>query len=565
MARASRRTTTRGGGRPASRNTTPAASPFSAGLGRTAANFAPLTPLSFLPRTAAIYPERVAIVHGEQRIAYRQFHARVRQLAGALAARGVGVGDTVSAVLPNVPAMLELHEAVPRLGAVLNAINTRLDPRTIAYILGHGEARVLITDREYSTTVGPALAALERRPLVIDLDDPLHAGAGERLGEVEYEEFLASGSAGFEPPPIRDEWQPLALNYSSGTTVHPKGVVVHHRGAFMETIGHVLSWHLPPGCVYLWTLPMFHANGWCFPWSVTAMAGTHVCLRRVDPALVFRLIAEHRVTSMVGAPTVLGMLINTPEEQRARFDHVVDIQTGGAAPPIKVIQAMNAMGFRVQHIYGLTEVLGPSTLCAWQDEWAALRAEEQGVHLARQGVRYHVVDGQMVADPRTVTRVPSDGRTTGEIMLRGNTVMLGYLKDQAATDAAFAGGWFHTGDLAVEHPDGYVEIKDRLKDIIISGGENIASIEVEAALLRHPAVALAAVVARPDETWGETPCAFVQLEPGAQVSEAELIAFARDHLPRFAAPRTVVFGPLPTTATGKIQKYELRTRARQLS
>jgi fatty-acyl-CoA synthase len=537
---------------------------FAAGLGRTAANFTPLTPLSFLPRTAAIHPERAAIVHGERRTTYRDFHARARRLAAALAARGVAEGDTVSVVLPNVPAMLEAHEAVPRLGAVLNAINTRLDARTIAYILAHGEAKVLITDREFSAAVGPALAALERRPLVIDLDDPLHAGPGERLGEMEYEEFVAGGAPDFEPPPLRDEWQPLALNYTSGTTGNPKGVVVHHRGAYLETIGHVLSWSLPPGCVYLWTLPMFHANGWCFPWSVTAMAGTHVCLRRVDPARVFRLIATHRVTNMVGAPTVLSMLIDAPDGDRARFDHVVDIQTGGAAPPIKVIQAMNAMGFRVQHIYGLTEVLGPSTLCAWQDAWAALSAAEQGAHLARQGVRYHVVDGQMAADPRTMARVPADGRTTGEIMLRGNTVMLGYLKDAAATEAAFAGGWFHTGDLAVEHPDGYVEIKDRLKDIIISGGENIASIEVEAALLRHPAVALAAVVARPDEKWGETPCAFVQLQPGAQVSEAELIAFARDHLPHFAAPRTVVFGPLPTTATGKIQKYELRTRARQL-
>jgi fatty-acyl-CoA synthase len=538
---------------------------FAAGLGPTAANAVALTPLSFLPRTAAIHPDRTAIVHGERRIAYRDFHARVRRLASALAARGVGPGDTVSVVLPNVPAMLELHHAVPMLGAVLNAINTRLDARTIAYILAHGEARVLLTDREYSATVGAALAKLERRPLVIDLDDPLHTGPGERLGAIEYEDFIVEGSADFDPPAIPDEWQPIALNYTSGTTGNPKGVVFHHRGTYLETIGHVLSWHLPPGCVFLWTLPMFHANGWCFPWSVTAMGGTHVCLRRVDPALIFRLIAEHRVTNMVGAPTVLSMLINAPEEQRVRFDHIVDIQTGGAAPPAKIIQAMNAMGFRVQHIYGLTEVLGPSTLCAWQDAWNRLSAAEQAAQQARQGVRYHVVDGQMVADSRTLARVPADGRTMGEVMLRGNTVMLGYLKDREATDAALAGGWFHTGDLAVEHPDGYIEIKDRLKDIIISGGENIASIEVEAALLRHPAVALAAVVARPDEKWGETPCAFVQVRPGMAVTEAELIAFARDHLPHFAAPRTVRFGPLPTTATGKIQKYELRERARGLS
>jgi 3-(methylthio)propionyl---CoA ligase len=537
---------------------------FATGLGRTAANDTPLTPISFLPRTAAVYPDRIAIVHGERRMAYREFHARARRLASALGARGVGEGDTVGVVLPNVPAMLEAHEGVPMLGAVLNAINTRLDARTIAYILAHGEAKVVIADRECSATVGAALARLERRPLVIDLADPLYVGPGERLGEIEYEDFIADGSPDFQPPPIRDEWQPIALNYTSGTTGNPKGVVCHHRGTYLETIGHVLSWHLPPECVFLWTLPMFHANGWGFPWSVTAMAGTHICLRRVDPALVFRLIAEHRVTNMAGAPTVLSMLINAPDEQKIRFDHVVDIQTGGSAPPAKVISAMNAMGFRVQHIYGLTEVLGPSTLCAWQEAWATLSPEERGVHTARQGVRYHVVDGQMVADPRTLARVPADGRTMGEIMLRGNTVMLGYLKDKTATDAAFAGGWFHTGDLAVEHPDGYVEIKDRLKDIIISGGENIASIEVEAALMRHPAVALAAVVARPDEKWGETPCAFVQLQSGAELTQAELIAFARDHLPHFAAPRTVVFGPLPTTATGKIQKYELRERARAM-
>jgi fatty-acyl-CoA synthase len=537
---------------------------FSAGLGPTAANFVPLTPIGFLPRTAAVYPDRVAIVHGERCITYREYHARTRRLASALSARGIGKGDTVSVVLPNVPTMLEVHESVPMLGAVLNTINTRLDARTIAYILDHGEAKVLITDREYSATVGEALRRLGRRLPTIDVDDPLYTGPGERLGETEYEQFLAEGSPDFEPTPIGDEWQPIALNYTSGTTGNPKGVVFHHRGTYLETIGHILSWHLPPACVYLWTLPMFHANGWCFPWSVTAMGGTHVCLRRVDPTLIFRLIAAHRVTNMVGAPTVLSMLINAPVEQKARFDHRVDIQTGGAAPPAKIIRAMNEMGFRVQHIYGLTEVLGPSTLCAWQDAWAALSAEEQAARQAKQGVRYHVVDGQMVADSSTLAPVVPDGRTTGEIMLRGNTVMLGYLKDQAATDAAFAGGWFHTGDLAVQHPDGYVEIKDRLKDIIISGGENLASIEVEAALLRHPAVALAAVVARPDEKWGETPCAFVELRPGMQVTEAELMAFARDHLPHFATPRTVVFGPLPTTATGKIQKYELRARARAL-
>ena len=537
---------------------------FATGLGRVEANCTALTPITFLPRSAAIHPDRTAIVHGERRISYREFDARTRRLASALAARGVGAGDTVSVALPNVPATLDAHHAVPMLGAVLNAINTRLDARTIAYILEHGEAKVLITDREFSPAVGAALGRLPKRPLVIDLDDPLYDGPGERLGEIEYEEFLAAGSPDFSPAPIRDEWQPIALNYTSGTTGHPKGVVFHHRGTWMMTVGHILSWHMPPGAVYLWTLPMFHANGWCFPWSVTALAGTHVCLRRIDPALIFRLIAEHRVTNMVGAPTVLSMLINAPAEARVPFEHVVDIQTGGAAPPAKIIRGMSERGFRVQHIYGLTEVLGPSTLCAWQEAWDALGPEEQAAQQARQGVRYHVVDGQMVADPKTLERAPADGTTLGEIMLRGNTVMLGYLKDRAATDAAFAGGWFHTGDLAVEHPDGYIEIKDRLKDIIISGGENISSIAVEAALTRHPAVALAAVVARPDEKWGEAPCAFVELRPGMEATAEELIAFARDNLPRFAAPRTVILGPLPTTATGKIQKYELRQRARAL-
>ncbi|PYM53714.1 MAG: acyl-CoA synthetase, partial [Candidatus Rokuibacteriota bacterium] len=518
---------------------------FASGLGPGPANFSPLTPLRFLPRSAAIYPDRTAIIHGSRRISYREFDARSRRLASALAARGIGEGDTVAVVLPNVPAILEAHHGVPALGAVLNAINTRLDARTIAYILSHGEAKVLITDREFSPTVREALAQLDRRPLVIDLDDPLYEGPGERLGEIEYEALLAQGAPDFEAPPIRDEWQPIALNYTSGTTGNPKGVVYHHRGTWVMTVGQILSWHIPSGAVFLWTLPMFHANGWCFPWSVTAMAGVHVCLRRVDPALIFRLIAEHRVTNMVGAPTVLSMLINAPAEARRRFDHVVDIQTGGAAPPAKIIRAMSELGFRVQHIYGLTEVLGPSTLCAWQDAWDGLGPEEQAAQQARQGVPYHVVDGQMVADPKTLTPVPADGKTLGEIMLRGNTVMLGYLKDKAATEAALTGGWFHTGDLAVQHPDGYIEIKDRSKDIIISGGENISSLAVEAALIRHPAVALAAVVARPDETWGETPCAFVELRPGMTATAEELIAWARENLPRFAVPRTVIFGPLP--------------------
>jgi len=537
---------------------------FEIGLGRTAANFAPLTPVGFLPRAASIHPDRVAVIHGDRRITYREFHARARRLAGALARRGVGPGDTVAAMLPNVPAMLDAHFGVPMLGAVLNTINTRLDTHTITYILEHGEAKALITDREYAAVVGPALAGSARKPLVVDVDDPLYQGPGDRLGEVEYEEFLATGPEDFVWTPPADESAAIALNYTSGTTGNPKGVVYHHRGAFLETVGNIVAWPLPPRAVYLWTLPMFHCNGWCYTWAVTAMGGTHVCLRRVDPPQVFRLIAQHGVSHMCGAPTVLTMLIQTPPEQRVTFEQVVQIQTGGSSPPAKVIRAMNEMGFNVMHIYGLTEVHGPSTLCAWQEAWDTLAVEEQAAKQARQGVRYPQVDGQIVAEPKTLAPVPADGRVIGEVMLRGNTVMLGYLKDPNATEEAFRGGWFHTGDLAVQHADGYIEIKDRSKDIIISGGENISSIEVEIALNRHPAVMMSAVVARPDEKWGETPCAFVQLRPGAAATAEELISFCRDNLPHFAVPRTVVFGPLPTTATGKIQKYTLRERARAL-
>jgi fatty-acyl-CoA synthase len=535
-----------------------------AGLRPTAANFVPLTPVSFLPRTAAIHPERVAVIHGERRYTYREFHERVRRLASALAQRGIGAGDVVAAMLPNVPAMLEAHYAVPMLGAVLNTINTRLDARTVAYILAHGEAKALIADREFAGAAGPALAQLERRPLVIGVDDPLYAGPGDRLGEVEYEDFVAAGDPDFAWSPPADESSPIALNYTSGTTGNPKGVVYHHRGTFLEAAGNVMAWPLPPKPVYLWTLPMFHCNGWCFPWSVTAMAGTHVCLRKVDPALIFSMIAEHGVTHMCGAPTVLNMLVSAPAEQRRAFDQVVDIQTGGSPPPAKVIKGMEELGFRVTHIYGMTELQGPSTFCAPQDGWAELPLEERAALLARQGVRYPVVEEQIVADPRTLAPVPSDGQTVGEIMIRGNTVMLGYLKEPEATAETFRGGYLHTGDLAVEHPDGYIEIKDRAKDIIISGGENISSVEVEIALYRHPAVQLAAVVARPDEKWGESPCAFVQLKDGAAASEDEIIAFCRQNLARYMAPRSVVFGPLPTTATGKIQKFVLRERARSL-
>ena len=538
---------------------------FRQGLRPNAANFVPLTPVSFLPRSAEIHPNRIAVIHGARRYTYCQFYDRARQLASALSCAGIRPGDTVSAMLPNIPAMAEAHYGVPMLGAVLNAINTRLEPATIAYILDHGEAKVLITDREYAAQVGPALAKLKKHPLVIDVDDALYSGPGERLGKIEYEDFIAKGDPHFTWSLPPDESSAIALNYTSGTTGNPKGVVYHHRGTFLEAVGNIMAWPLPPKPVYLWTLPMFHCNGWCFPWSITAMGGTHVCLRKVDPALIFPMIVEYGVTHMCGAPTVLNMLTSAPPEQRRRFDHIVDIQTGGSPPPTKVIKGMEELGFRVTHIYGMTELQGPSTLCVPQDGWEKLPLEERAALTARQGVRYPVVDGQIVADPKSRKPVPRDGKAIGEIMIRGNTVMLGYLKEPTATANAFHGGWMHTGDLAVEHPDGYIEIKDRAKDIIISGGENISSVEVEIALYKHPAVQLAAVVARPDQKWGETPCAFVQLKPGTNATADEIIEFCRDQLAHFKAPKSVVFGALPTTATGKIQKFVLRERARALT
>jgi fatty-acyl-CoA synthase len=529
-----------------------------------AANFQVLSPIVFLPRAAEIYPERVAVIHGDTRFTYARFFERAKRLASALAKRGVKPGDVVSAMLPNVPAMLDAHYGVPMLGAVLNAINTRLDAQTVAYILEHGEAKVLIVDRVFAGVVGPALNKLKRKPLVIDVDDPLYTGPGARLGSVEYEAFLKTGNPDYAWRMPTSESDPIALNYTSGTTGRPKGVVYHHRGTYLESLGNIVAWAMPAHPVYLWTLPLFHCNGWCYPWSVTAMAGTHVCLRAVDPALIFPMIVEHGVTHMCGAPTVLTMLISAPEEQRRRFERPVHIMTGGSPPPAKVIKAMEELGFKVLHIYGMTELQGPSTYCAEQDAWSKLPMEERAVEMARQGVRYQVVDGHIVGDPRTCKPVKKDGATMGEILVRGNTVMLGYLKDPKATADAFKGGWMHTGDLAVWHPTNYIEIKDRKKDIIISGGENISSVEVEIALYKHPATALAAVVSRPDEKWGETPCAFVQLKPGAKASEDDYLQWCRDNLARFKVPKKVVFGELPTTATGKIQKFVLRERAKAL-
>ena len=536
---------------------------YDSDLNRNAANSAPLSPVTFLRWAAAVYPEKTAVVHGDRRYSYRQFAERCRRLASALRKNGVGKGDTVSIIATNVPALLEAHYAVPMLGAVLNPLNTRLDAGTIAFILGHGEAKALLVDREFADTVEAALSRVAHAPLVVGIDDVL-TEEGRVLGEVEYEAFLENGSPDFEPIPPDDEWQAICLLYTSGTTGNPKGVVYHHRGAYLNALGNVLAMHMTNETVYLWTLPMFHCDGWTFTWSVTAVAGTHVCLRRVDPAVIFPAIAEHRVSHMCGAPVVLNMMVNAPDAVKVEFPRTVDIMTGGAAPPSAVIEAMEADGFRVLHAYGLTESYGPATFCAWQEAWGGLSLNERSARMARQGVNYLTLDDYRVADPDSLDPVPADGETMGELMLRGNTVMRGYLKNPAATEEAFRGGWFHTGDLGVMHPDGYVEIKDRSKDIIISGGENISSLEVEETLFRHPKILEAAVVARPDEKWGERPCAFVTLKDGEEESADGVIGFCRDRMAHFKVPATVVFGPLPKTSTGKIQKFVLRRQAKEL-
>ena len=536
---------------------------FRQGLDPTAANFVPLSPLSLLERSATVYPDRLAVVHGEQRYSYREFRGRCVRLASALARRGVGAGDTVALMAPNVPAMLEAHFGVAMCGAVLNALNIRLDAPTIAFILRHGEAKVLITDREFSAVVRPALADLDHPPLVIDIDDPLHEG-GELLGEMDYEALLASGDPDYRYPPVTDEWGAISLNYTSGTTGNPKGVVYHHRGAYLNALGNALAMNLSEQTVYLWTLPMFHCNGWSHTWTITAVGGTHVCLRRVDPALIFPLIAEHRVNYLCGAPIVLNLLVHAPGEIKQRFRHGVRVATGGAAPPSRIIAEMEAMGFHVIHLYGLTETYGPAAICVEQPDWAKLPLEERAARVARQGVAYHTQDALMIADLDSGGELPWDGQSMGELLLRGNTVMKGYLKNPEATRDALRDGWFHTGDLGVRHPDGYVEIKDRAKDVIISGGENISSLEVEELLYRHPLVMEAAVVARPDERWGEMPCAFVTLKPDAELDAGALRDWCRERIAHFKVPRTVVFGPLPKTATGKIQKFVLRDEARKL-
>ncbi len=536
--------------------------PYEQGLDKNPANFAPLTPLSFLPKAAAVYPERIAVIHGSRRFTWREHYVRVRRLASALQQRGVGKGTTVAAMLANTPEMIEMHFAPAMIGAVVNTLNTRLDAETIAFMLDHGEATVLITDREFSPTIEKALQLCRAKPLVIDVLDPVYTGDGKRLGEMDYETFIATGDAEFEWQMPADEWDAISLNYTSGTTGNPKGVVYHHRGAHQNAIGNILEWSMPKHSVYLWTLPMFHCNGWCFPWTIAANVGTHVCLRKVEPKLIFDLIREHGVTHFCGAPIVHSMLINAPEEQKRGITQKVSVMVAGAAPPGAMIEGMAKMGFALTHVYGLTETYGPAGVCAPHPEWAGLALEDQVRLNGRQGVAYLLQEGMTVMNPATMEVVPADGETMGEIMFRGNITMKGYLKNPAASIEAFDGGWFHSGDLAVIHRDGYVKIKDRSKDVIISGGENISSQEVEDVLSRHPAVMLSAVVAQRDEKWGEVGCAFVELKEGAAATEEELLAFCRERMARFKVPKKFIFRPLPKTSTGKIQKFVLREWAR---
>lgn len=527
-------------------------------LGKNDANHQSLSPLTFLEWSASVHPDRIAVVHGDIRYTYKEFYARCRKLASVLAARGIGKGDTVALFAPNVPAMLEAHYGVPMTGAILNSINTRLDAPAVAFILDHGEAKVLIVDRELADVAKEAVAQADATPTVIDIDDPAYEGPGTCFGEVEYEDFIKDGDPDYAWSLPDDEWDAIALNYTSGTTGNPKGVVYHHRGAYLAAKTNIIVAGIQQHPTYLWTLPMFHCNGWCFTWAVSVVAGTHICLRRVEAAAIYEAIAQNDVTHMCGAPIVMGLLINAPDEEKKAFENRVSFITAAAPPPPSVISAMEGSGFDVTHVYGLTETYGPATVNAWKDEWNALDDGPRAAMKARQGVRYPALEALSVRDPETMDEVPKDGTTMGEVMFKGNIVMKGYLKNPKATKEAFDSGWFHSGDLGVWHPDGYIELRDRSKDIIISGGENISSIEVEATLYAHPAVLEAAVVARPDEKWGETPCAFVGLKGGQSLTEEELIAYCRENLAHFKCPRTVVFMALPKTSTGKIQKFKLR-------
>jgi fatty-acyl-CoA synthase len=540
------------------------ANPFDLNLDRNAANYQPLTPVTFLERAAKVFPDRIAVIHGAMRTSYADFYMRARKLASALARYGIRRGDTVAAMMANTPGMLELHYGVPMTGGVLNTLNTRLDATALAFMLDHGEAKVLITDREFAPTIRRALELARVKPLVIDYDDREFPQTGELLGSIEYERFIADGDPEFTRVPPKDEWDAISLNYTSGTTGNPKGVVFHHRGAALMGYGNVIAANMPRHPVYLWTVPMFHCNGWCFPWTLSVVAGTHVCLRWVRAKAMYDALADHGVTHLCGAPIVMSTLINAPEGERRALKHAVQFITAAAPPPEQVLAQMAEAGFNVTHVYGLTETYGPAVVNEWKESWDTLERGARAARKARQGVRYHALDALTVMDPETMEPTPADGETLGEVMFRGNIVMKGYLKNPAATQEAFEGGWFHSGDLGVMHADGYVQLKDRSKDIIISGGENISSIEVEDVLLKHGSVMFAAVVARPDEKWGETPCAFVEKKPGREASEGELIVWCRENLAHYKCPRHVVFTELPKTATGKVQKYKLREMAKRV-
>lgn len=536
---------------------------FDMSLDKNPANYVSLSPLTFLKRAADVYPNKIACIHGEQRITWAETYLRCLKLASALSKRGIKKGDTVSAMLPNIPAMFELHFAVPMLGAVLHSINTRLDIKSVAFQLDHAESKAVFIDGEFSSVMATAVKEAEASPFVVDVED-LTFNSGSFIGEIEYEAFINEGDDNFIWSLPDDEWQSITLNYTSGTTGNPKGVVYHHRGAYLNALSNVVTWDMGSHPVYLWTLPMFHCNGWCFPWSVAASVGTNICLRNVLPKTVFKLIKSEKVDHFCAAPTVLTMLINTPEKHKQGIEHNVKVMTAGAAPPAAVIQSMEEMGFSVTHVYGLTETYGPCTVCAWHEEWDDLATDEQAVLRARQGVRSTMLEDLMVADPETLEPMPKDGESMGEVFMRGNNVMKGYLKNPSASEEAFKGGWFHSGDLAVWHEDGYIDIKDRSKDIIISGGENISTLEVESVLYRHPAILEAAVVAKRDDVWGEKPCAFVTLKDGESATEKDIISFCRKNLAHYKAPKYVVFGDLPKTSTGKIQKFSLRDQADEI-
>ena len=537
---------------------------YTQNLDRNAANHQPLTPLGFLARAALVFPDHPAIVHGTQTFTYAEFYARARRLASALSKLGIGKNDTVSVMLPNVPAMLEAKFGVPMTQAVLHSMNTRLDAANIAFMIDHAETKVLITDTEFSGIISEALKMTSRRPVIVDYADPVFTGLGSRLSEIEYEDLLRTGDPDFAWKIPDDEWDAITLNYTSGTTGNPKGVVYHHRGAYLLAVGNTLAGNIAKHPRYLWTLPMFHCDGWCFGWTIPVVAGTQVCLRYVRPDAVWSAMAEHKITHLCGAPIVMTTLLNAPAEMKRKLGNRVEFMTAAAPPPEAVLAEMREAGFNVTHVYGLTEVYGPAVVNEWKDSWNALDGAAQAQKKARQGVRYVPLEGLDVMDPATMIPVPPDGETLGEVMFRGNVVMKGYLKNKAATDDAFAGGWFHSGDLGVMHPDGYIQLKDRSKDIIISGGENISSIELEDVLYKHPAVQAASVVAKPDDKWGETPCAFIELKPGHAPTPEEIVAYCREHVAHYKAPRHVVFGELPKTSTGKVQKFILREKAKAI-